>query len=226
MQTLTMPVVSFDNDFPSIRGRGNEVLLKTNLSLFTETTETTTSFSEQDDMDRRLYRIDPSLEDSEDEDEPDSMSIPSARSSLNELDDNLYMDDNLPDGVPGEILVIDEEVASNDQIVDVNHRLMIAESLAQTYKAKMKSTEELADSLHEYLGKAQQYAEDVLADRNELLSAIHEMETEEKKMNDQSSLMKLVMGFSLLCCLCGGSYSFLMCSVGLFLISDVVNSLV
>lgn len=220
MQTLTIPNVSFDNEFTSIKGRGSDVLLKTNLSLFTETTETTTSFSEHDDVDDpRVHRLDPFMGESDDDDEPDSMSIPSVRTSLDDLDENL------PDGLPGEILVIDEEGTGGEQAADIQHRLMIAESLAQTYKAKMKSTEELADSLHEYLAKAQQYAEDVLADRNELLGTIHEMEREEATKSDQTTLMKVVMGFSLLCCMCGGSYSFLMCSVGLFLVSDVVNNL-
>ena len=132
-------------------------------------------------------------------------------------------DDDYLEGLPRDVLVVDEDAMCMDESKDVYQRLQIAETLAQSLKAKMKSTEQMTDCLHDYLRQAQTYAEDVLADRNELLKEVEAMHEEVQKQMDQQVLLKVLMGSSLCYYMCGGTPFFLTCSVGLSLLVDFMN---
>jgi hypothetical protein len=61
--------------------------------------------------------------------------------------------------------------------------------------------------------------------RNGLLAAIQEMEQEETfSSNEQSSLLKIIMCFSLLVYMCGGSEFYLVVAVGFILFADLINA--
>jgi len=195
--------------------------LQANCSYLTDDTEAT-SFSEDGDeheVSLQYYgacRIDDFVFG----DEKDSMFVASMQSSLNDLDEGIRSE-----GLPQEIMVIEEDKGSIcDEEIDVHDRLKIAETLAQTYKAKIHSTEELTDCLHDYLKQAQAFAEDVLADRNELLQQVQDMQEEEQIRMDQSVPLKVILASSLFYYACGGSPIFLACSVGLSLLFDAVNA--
>jgi hypothetical protein len=216
--------VEFREDFDRPSSMTNKAITQANSSYLTEETEAI-SFSEEGDevlgpctgaivIDDFLY-----------DDEKDSVSVATLRTSLLDgMDEQVTL---FSDGIPKEIVVLNEDALSrNDQDCDVHQRLLIAETLAQSYKAKMLSTEDLIDNLHEFLRQAQTYAEDVLADRNELLQQIQEMQEEEQTNLDQRMLLKVIMASSLCYYMCGGSPIFLTSSVILNLLADTVNALV
>lgn len=157
------------------------------------------------------------------EDEQDSLSMAVMRTSVVDGDNSV---DFVAEGLPREIVVVGEDVLDVEEDIDVHQRLRIAETLAQTYKAKVQSTETMADNLTEYLRQAQVYAEDVLADRDELLREIESMQDEEQSRLDQLMLLKVIMASSLCYYVCGGSPMILTVSVGLFLAVDALNTLV
>ncbi len=147
----------------------------------------------------------------------DSTSQASVPSILDDMED-----ENSIDGPPRDIFVLHEDACSIAEESDIHQRLHIAETLAYSFKAKMKSTEELTDTLYEYLKQAQTYSEDVLADRNKLLQEIELMQEEEQSQIDQRMFLKLIMASCLCYYMCGGSPFFLTCSVILNLLADAV----
>jgi hypothetical protein len=191
-----------------------------NMSLETEPTEASSRSGDEQAESQMCMLDDYSLENNFDEHERDSHPAASVSSSLDKLDEAL------PEGMPSEIFVIDEDVTTNCEDIDVHHRLRIAESLAESYRAKMQSCENLTDTLHLYLRKTQQCAEDILADRNALLNTIQEMEQENNTRKDQNSLLKVIMCFSLFFYMCGGSEMFLVFAVGLYLLSEFITAVV
>lgn len=221
---LPTPMITSDTDGPSI----TKDIVQANRSFLTAETYTASFSEEGDEKDHSgpcigAIRIDDFLLVSDDE--KDSISVVTSRTSL--LDCTNDNDVVMPDGIPREIFVLDEDAFSREQeVTDIHQRLLLAETLAQSYKAKMQSTEELTDNLHEYLKQAQTIAEDLLADRNNLLQQVHEMEKEERTHLDQYMLMKVIMASSLCYYMLGGSPIFLTCSVGLNLIADTVNAIV
>ena len=158
------------------------------------------------------------------DDETDSLSFTTFRSSLEgDMEDEV----SLPGGIPREIAVLSQDAPmGRDQVTDVHQRLLIAETLAQTFKAKMQSADDLTDNLHAYLRQAQTYAEDVLADRDELLQQIQEMQENDQAFLDQYMLLKFIMASSLCYYICGGSPILLTCSVFLNLLVDTLNAFV
>jgi hypothetical protein len=194
-----------------------------NFSYCTVGTETT-SFSEDGDehdepFSTGAFRIDDLLNIVDGE---DSLSEAAIRTSFIDCDASLEF---LAEGLPREIIVLDEGVLEAEGVTDVHQRLRIAETLVMTYKAKMQSTENMADNLHEYLRQAQTYAEDVLADRDELLREIENMHEEEQSRMDQLMFLKVIMASSLCYYICGGSPMILTYSVGLYLVADTLNSI-
>lgn len=133
---------------------------------------------------------------------------------------------DLVEGIPRDVYVIYEGDHSVDEGSDIHQRLQIAETLVMSFKAKMKSTEALTDTLYEYLRQAQIYADDVLADRNKLLKEMEMMQEEVQSQLDQRILLKVIMALSLFYFLCGGSHFLLTCSVCLNLLVDVLIAVV
>jgi len=185
----------------------------------------TTSFSEDGDENDMVYepfstgvfRIDDLYS------EEDSTSNAAIRTSLIDGENSLEF---IAEGLPREIIILDDDALESADDADIHQRLKIAETLVRTYRAKMQSTENLTDSLHDYLRHAQTYAEDVLADREELLREIEHMQEEEQARMDRLMLFKLIMACSLCYYACGGSPAFLIYSVGLYLVADTLNSFV
>ena len=160
----------------------------------------------------------------EEADEPDSVSMAAIRTSLMDGDNSLEF---LVDGLPREIIVLGEEaLETEEEVTDVHQRLRIAETLVSTYRDKMNSTEAMTDNLQEYLAQAQTYAEDVLADRDELLREIETLHQEEQSRMDKLMFLKVIMASSLCYYLCGGSPVILTYSVGFFLMADTLSTLV
>ena len=179
------------------------------------------------------FRIDDLLHlvgDDDEDDERDSVSMAAIRTSLIDGDDHSF--DFIADGLPREIIVLEDEEEDTametreGNVTDVSQRLRIAETLVRTYRDKMRSTEDMTDNLHEFLIKAQTYAEDVLADRDELLREIETMHEEEQLRMDKLLLLKVLMASSLCYYVCGGSPALLTYSVGFFLLVDTLSTLV
>jgi hypothetical protein len=192
-----------------------------NRSNRTEVTDAS-SFSEEDLIPRDPHVGESSEEclDLIEEDERDSFSWSSTESSLYGSEESEW----LPEGMPSEIVVFEDSVTESDEMLDTHKRLKVAESLVESYKAKMQSTENLTESLNRYLRKTQDVAEDLLAERNGLLGAIKEMEQEEASSNEQGSLLKMIICFSLFVYMCGGSEFYLVASVGFFLFADLIST--
>ena len=208
----------------------------------------TTSFSDEGDGDEYegveplfstgAFRIDDLLrlvgdDNDEDNDERDSIagSMAVIRTSSSLLDGDDHSFDFMAEGLPREIIVLEEGddnamETREGNVTDVSQRLRIAETLVRTYRDKMRSTEDMTDNLHEFLIKAQTYAEDVLADRDELLREIETMHEEEQLRMDKLLLLKVIMASSLCYYVCGGSPAILTYSVGFFLLVDTLSTLV
>ena len=109
---------------------------------------------------------------------------------------------------------------------DVERRLQKFETLITSYRSKLDSSEHLNNSLHKYLRQTQNYAENLLSERQELLDIINEMEKEEIKKVDQDLLLKFMMCSSLFLYMFGGSHQFLVATVVLQLVVTFVNILI
>ena len=151
-----------------------------NYSYCTVGTETT-SFSEDGDEQEQdacdepfstgVFRFDDLMSDA---DENDSLSV--AAIPTNSLA-GAVSEHSIHDFFPREIVVLDDDaLEADDPSQDIDERLRVARALAMSYKAQLQSTEEITDYLHEHLKQAQNYAEDVLADRNDLLHEIEELQ--------------------------------------------------
>lgn len=139
----------------------------------------------------------------------------------------------LPAGIPSEVLVIRDHSETSvrgafvwsDSPETEDNRLDLYQKLLASYREKMQSTSEENDTLHEFLRQTQSYAEDLLNQREELIQAMEELEEDVSQRNDQELLLKVIMLFSLLMYLSGGSPEFLVASVGLQLFATLVNLL-
>jgi hypothetical protein len=147
----------------------------------------------------------------------------------------------LPDGIPTEVLILtdptetsargslmwnqvnnDDDCANNykgttDAQAELYHMFL------QSYKQRLQSTSQENEALHELLRQARQYAEDLLNQREELVQVIEEMEDDASHRNDQQLFLKVIMLFSLLLFLSGGSSGFLVAAVGLQLLATFIN---
>lgn len=134
--------------------------------------------------------------------------------------------------IPLEVVVInDDEVhipSVRGHIVkeDVERRLQQFDTVISSYKNRLKSSEHLNNSLHNYLRQTQGYAENLLSERQELIDVINEMEQEDTRRVDQELLLKFIMCSSLFLYLFGGSHQFLVATVVLQLVVTVVNVVV
>lgn len=134
----------------------------------------------------------------------------------------------LPDGIPMEVTVFHHSAVSFVHGSSVNgetdqRRIQLYETLLLSYKEKLESSERLNDSSYEYLREAQGYAEELLSQRQELVSVIEQMENDENRRSDQELLLKGITCSSLLFYLAGGSHLYLVAAVVLQLFIAVVN---
>lgn len=191
----------------------------------TETTSFSEDGDENDAMDEPfstgVFRIDDLLSCA---DENDSLSVAAPQTgSLGDADTTEMFADQ---GLPREIVVLDEDALDTDYGTDdIHQRLRIAQALAKSYKAQIQSTEDMTDHLHEHLKQAQNYAEDVLADRDDLLREIATLQNDEQRRMDQYMFLKAAVACSVCYYLCGGSPVVLSFSAGIYLVFDAVNTL-
>jgi len=140
--------------------------------------------------------------------------------------------ESLTQNIPLEVVIITDDEENIPSIrgtivkEDVERRLMKLETLIDSYRNKLKSSENLNNALHKYLRQTQGYAENLLSERHELIDIINEMEKEEIQRVDQDLLLKFIMCSSLFIYLFGGSHKFLVATVVLQLIVTVVNIIV
>ncbi|VEU44114.1 unnamed protein product [Pseudo-nitzschia multistriata] len=136
---------------------------------------------------------------------------------------------SLSSNIPLEVVVINDDEENIPSIrglivkEDVQLQLKKYETLLLNYKEKLKSSENLNGTLHQYLRQTQGYAENLLSERKELLDVIQEMEDEENRRIDQELLLKFLMCSSLFLYLFGGSEQFLVATVVLQLIVTLLN---
>jgi hypothetical protein len=136
----------------------------------------------------------------------------SSASALSSPPDDL----DLPQGMPHEITLVNELAIKSADSMDVHQRLKAAESLVESYKETLRSTDHLLDSLHQNLLDAQGKAEDILTERNDLLNTIQEMEEIAIVKRNEFLLLNAIMSFGLFFyLLCGGS-EFLLIALYLF----------
>jgi hypothetical protein len=115
----------------------------------------------------------------------------------------------------------DDNVAFDQEEMD--RRLQMYESVISSYKHKLKSSENLNQNLEKFLKQTQGYAENLLSDRQELITVIEDIEKEDNLRVDQDLMMKFILCSSLLFNLFGGSHLFLTGAVVLQLIVTIVN---
>lgn len=153
------------------------------------------------------------------------------------LDDNNEIYDDLPIRIPSEVVVItDDDFGDGDDhgalsplqgaaLNKTEQKLHMYENLLASYREKIKSSEDLTDTLHEYLRQTQGYAEDLLSQRQELVESIEEMEREDNQRSDLETLCLAVTFCSLVVYLSGGSHEFLVAAVMLHVVVSVINML-
>ena len=105
-------------------------------------------------------------------------------------------------------------------------RIRMYENLVSMYRKKIKSSDELTDSLNDYLRQTQGYADDLLNQRSELVETIEEMERDDEKRNDQETLCLVITSCSLVVYFLGGSHQFLVAAVMLQLVVGFVNTFI
>jgi predicted RNase H-like nuclease (RuvC/YqgF family) len=141
------------------------------------------------------------------------------------------------DGIPLEVIVINEyneqssSIKGRTQQPQPDHgkadpkNIMIDayQTLLESYKHKLESSERLNDSLNDYLQKTHKYVEDLVHQRDELLEVVEEIENEESQRNDQELLLKVVVLFTLLVFVSGGSHQYLVAAVLLQMFVTLVN---
>jgi hypothetical protein len=133
-----------------------------------------------------------------------------------------------PDGIPTEVTVFHHAAASflnsSTESGETDLRkFQMYETLLASYKDKLEWSERLNNSSYEYLRETQRYAEDLLAQREELVAVIEQIENDENRRNDQELLLKGITCSSLLFYLAGGSHHYLIAAVVLQLFVAVVN---
>ena len=134
---------------------------------------------------------------------------------------------DLPESIPLEIVLVnDDSSAPGVKFFDTERRLELAESLIESYKAKILSLESLTESLQQYLVKTQGLAEDFATQRNDLLQTLRYMEEQERSFEDENSMMKFMMAFGLFFQIVGGSPIFLVAAVGFYLLFDCLYCLI
>jgi hypothetical protein len=123
----------------------------------------------------------------------------------------------LPEGMPCHVTCIDDSVDSMDDVsIDVSKRLGVAETLVESYKGQLQSTEHLIETLHENIRETQDKVEDLAFERNGYRTALQELE-------QGSSSKKAVMAFALFIYLFGGTAYILVVAVALYLLDDFIN---
>ena len=115
----------------------------------------------------------------------------------------------------------DDDAAFDQEEMD--RRLKMYESVISSYKHKLKSSENLNNNLQKFLRQTQGYAENLLSDRQELITVIEDIEKEDNRRVDQELMMKFILCSSLLFNLFGGSHLFLTGAVVLQLIVTIVS---
>ena len=93
----------------------------------------------------------------------------------------------------------------------------------KSYKDKLQASNSENDALHDILKQTQEYAEELLSERKELMQVIEELEGESEERNDQELLLKVIVLFSLGVYAFGGSPEFLAAAVVLQLFVTLVN---
>jgi hypothetical protein len=105
-------------------------------------------------------------------------------------------------------------------------KIKMYENLVSIYRQKIKSSEQLTDTLNDYLRQTQGYADDLLEQRKELVETIEQLEHDEERRNDQETLCLAITFFSLIVYFLGGSHQFLVAAVVLQLIVSFVNAFI
>lgn len=135
----------------------------------------------------------------------------------------------LSNGIPAEVTILHDSSQSSlfnggsEDGETVQKRIQLYETLLSSYKDKLMWSERLNDTSYDYLRETQRYAEDLLSQRQELVSVIEQMEFDENRTNDQELLLKGITCSSLLFYLAGGSHLYLVAAVVLQLFIAVVN---
>ena len=106
---------------------------------------------------------------------------------------------------------------------EMDRRLKMYETVISSYKHKLKSSENLNHNLEKFLKQTQGYAEDLLSERQELVTVIEGIEKEDNQKVDQELMIKVMLCSGLLFNLFGGSHLFLIGAVVLQLIVSIVN---
>jgi len=135
--------------------------------------------------------------------------------------------------IPLEVVIINDDYgaigggtkipsSSFDQ-EEMDRRLKMYETVISSYKHKLKSSENLNHNLEKFLKQTQGYAEDLLSERQELVTVIEGIEKEDNHRVDQELMIKVMLCSGLLFNLFGGSHLFLIGAVVLQLIVSIVN---
>ena len=122
----------------------------------------------------------------------------------------------LPGGIPTEVILLHENA-------DETHRDMHKTTMLKFYRDKLHAANSENEALSEFLKQTQEYAEELLSERKELVQVIEELENESSERNDQELLLKVIVLFSLGVYACGGSPEFLAAAVVLQLFVTLVN---
>ena len=135
----------------------------------------------------------------------------------------------LPDGIPSEVMILhdsDETADRDDSPVSSKpdmQQLEMHTTMLKSYRDKLQASNSENDALQDLLKQTQEYAEELLNERKELLQVIEELENECNERNDQELLLKVIVLFSLGVYACGGSAEFLAAAVVLQLFVTLVN---
>lgn len=135
----------------------------------------------------------------------------------------------LSQDIPLEVVIINDDAENIPSVrghivhEDMEYRLKKYETLLFSYRHKLKSSENLNSSLHQYLRQTQGYAENLMSEREELFDVIQEMEKQDSQRIDQELLLKFIMCSSLVVYLFGGSHQFLVGAVMLQLVVTGLN---
>jgi hypothetical protein len=108
-----------------------------------------------------------------------------------------FPQERLPNGVPSEITVINEEASQNLEGMDIVTRLQVAECTVSSYKEALNSTELVVESLQHSLRDSRMNAERLSEERDSLLSTIRDMEETESEESCQFSFIKVLVCFGL-----------------------------
>lgn len=152
---------------------------------------------------------------------------PSRRQSLSRIPSSIILleDNLLADGPFTSATAADEDHPSS-----IEERLQGAETLLKSYRETIQSHEHLVDSLHQTLAETREQAQNLFADRNELLQAIDLLHAEnedhskdERISSEPKYFVKMAMTIGLMLYLSGIASEYaLVATVVVYLLEDVL----